>query len=101
VTEGLYLIECGEHKFNRYRLWWAEKSNGYTTDIDLAGRYSEAEAKSICDGLSPDRGERMWQVVQVLSGEAGPIQTWRPDPHSKPNRVIRAVLGKRFRRRRR
>lgn len=34
--------------------WWMANSNGYTTDIRLAGKYSEEEASRICKNRVSD-----------------------------------------------
>lgn len=35
-------------KWTEHVTWWKPESRGYTICVDKAGRYSEAEAKSIC-----------------------------------------------------
>ena len=32
-------------------VWWRPKSCGYTSYIEEAGKYTEEEAKEICDGV--------------------------------------------------
>lgn len=74
-ANGRYLIECREHQRSGaiHRLWWAEKSRGYTTDLDKAGRYSREEALSTVRGIS-DRDEVVWAESDVLNGKGGRIQ---------------------------
>lgn len=34
-----------------YALWWGPDQNGYYAELEAAGRYTRAEAESICAGL--------------------------------------------------
>jgi hypothetical protein len=47
---SLYLIAHIGHstKWQEHISWWKPESRGYTICVDKAGRYSEAEARSIC-----------------------------------------------------
>ncbi len=46
-----YLIAHVGHtgKLDEHICWWKPDSRGYTICVDKAGRYSEAEARSICE----------------------------------------------------
>ena len=48
TDETICLIWSNEH-----RAWWAPGRMGYTKTLDKAGRYSLAEAISICAGAIP------------------------------------------------
>jgi len=65
-----YLIESMEHQFGDYRCWWGPNSCGYTQNLYEAGRYTEAEAREICEKAGP-MNERMWKERDVYDGEAG------------------------------
>ena len=47
---GEYLIAHVGHtkKHDEHICWWRPESRGYTICVDKAGRYTEAEARSIC-----------------------------------------------------
>lgn len=62
--------------------------NGYTWQIDLAGRYSQEEADKICASLI-SRGERYFLESDVLEGRTGQIETdWRYWDKEKPLKVV-------------
>lgn len=66
---GEYLIWSNEH-----RAWWRPKSQGYTVKTKAAGRYSRAEALSICrarDGWDPSRAP---DEVPVLAADIAEIE---------------------------
>ena len=48
----MYLILCKE-RTHGVAMWWRPNSRGYTTDTELAGRYSKEEAL----GIAGIRGE--------------------------------------------
>jgi hypothetical protein len=44
----LYLVQCTTTNADGHLvLWWAPKRNGYTPDVDKAGRYTKVEAEEI------------------------------------------------------
>ncbi len=52
--DEIYLIQDIRQYVGNLLLWWGDKSSGYTTNFDLAGRYSKIEAESIMKS-HPDR----------------------------------------------
>lgn len=51
MTNDTFLIAHVGHtnKWDEHICWWKPDSKGYTICIDKAGRYSEKEARSICE----------------------------------------------------
>jgi hypothetical protein len=60
-----YLIWSWEHQ-----AWWGPNRCGYTTDVGLAGRYTEAEAGAITVGHIPP-GEEV-AVLEAWAIRRGP-----------------------------
>lgn len=42
-----HLIACMDRTFSDYILWWMPGGNGYTHDIDRAGRYTREEYERV------------------------------------------------------
>ena len=68
-----YLIWSHEHG-----QWWAPNSQGYTSDIDHAGRYSKSEAAEITVGHIPP-GEEV-AVLEVVAENHGNRIIWGIKP---------------------
>jgi len=50
--ENLYYIQSLKRGFlGNSALWWAPFSQGYTADLNQAGKYTEKEARGICTHL--------------------------------------------------
>lgn len=49
-----WLIACLEHGRRTEALWWRPDGNGYTTRIEEAGRYTEADARRIARNRESD-----------------------------------------------
>lgn len=47
-------------------LWWAKNSEGYTTDIKKAGKYSKQQAMNICVTRANDRA---WPCEYIDNNE--------------------------------
>ena len=73
-----YLIESIEHTHGDVVIWWRPNSLGYTDNIDEAGRYTKAEADSICElanrGAGTDLREIAWTETDVLAGAVGNVR---------------------------
>lgn len=61
--EPLYYIQNGY--VGNAILWWGKNSQGYTTEIDKAGKYTKLEAERICE--RPE--DRAWLCSHVDSCE--------------------------------
>jgi hypothetical protein len=78
-----WLILCHEHGDGAVCLWWRPNGAGYTTRLDEAGRYTEAEARSIEAGRQTDvavrlaEAEAAAQRVVPLSALPGAKSAWR------------------------
>lgn len=72
--EEKYLIESMEHTIGNNVAWWKPYHLGYTQNVNEAGRYSESEAREICEKAGP-KNERMWKESDVLSGKSGDLMT--------------------------
>ena len=74
-----YLIWSNEH-----RAWWKPSSQGYTTELSRAGRYSRDEAISICANAR-DR----WGAKSIPSE----IPVVARDVHEAEERDTQALAG--------
>lgn len=88
VEEKLFYIRSHKHDQhdqpgNELALWWCPNSQGYTYDLAKAGKYTEAEALSICGpfgvpithGKGPKRGRyddpsNIAYPVELVAGAA-------------------------------
>jgi hypothetical protein len=48
MEEELYYIRNKGYLGNAF-IWWGKDRNGYTCDINAAGRYTKEEAEKLCD----------------------------------------------------
>lgn len=53
-TEPLFLLQDSRSYVGNNVLWWAQDSNGYTTDVQGAHRYTQAEAQCQHDSRRTD-----------------------------------------------
>jgi hypothetical protein len=49
-----YFIQDKRSYVGNSIVWWGKNRSGYTTNIDLAGQYTEEEAKRICQDRKTD-----------------------------------------------
>jgi ABC-type branched-subunit amino acid transport system ATPase component len=54
-TEPTYYIQDTRSYVGNSVLWWRENGQGYTTDFDDAGVYSEAESARICKNRATEK----------------------------------------------
>ena len=72
VSDGKYFILTKAHEAIWPRgviLFWGPNSNGYSTTLELAGRYTKDEAESICK-LRPQSGNPLDFMVPCETVEA-------------------------------
>ena len=62
-TPKLYYIQSGFS--GNAILWWAENANGYTTDINEAGKFTEKFAKQVIN--NKDRQDIAWECSYIDS----------------------------------
>lgn len=73
--EGTYLILSLKWSDGLDRLnWWGADNNGYTYDIDRAGRYSAEKVAAHSDYYDNEETTRAVPEDDVFSGKLGPIQ---------------------------
>ena len=48
MTEELYYIQNGNHCCGNSAMWWGPNRGGYFCSLNKAGKYTKAEAESIC-----------------------------------------------------
>lgn len=81
MNDELYLIWSHEHG-----AWWRCASDGYTTRIENAGRYTREEAISICanarDGFSAKDVPTEIPVREIDALECLPIDQQRKTAHA-------------------
>jgi hypothetical protein len=65
-------------------MWWGLNRNGYTADLNKAGKYSEEEAKGICTN-NPEKNVA-WPVDYIDNNEKG-IQRVIDSQHMDSNNV--------------
>lgn len=68
-------------------LWWRPESKGYTTAVELAGRYTQDEARSICGSDSSKRGVRMVRESVALAASQTHTYCWIDDLLPKDREV--------------
>jgi len=67
-----YYIVLNSPHGSDYALFWRPNSQGYTRQIDLAGRYSEKKAKEICRM----RGEEFMVPCDEVEAVAVRVADW-------------------------
>ncbi len=65
MTETLFYIKNSKSIVGNSVIWWRPKSEGYTCNLDEAGKYSESEARSIVRCRPQE--DSMWPVEQIDS----------------------------------
>lgn len=66
-NEDLYFIRTEGYSGNAL-IWWRPNSQGYTSDIKKAGRYSKEETESICRGSRTELGYRCDKILNLGEG---------------------------------
>lgn len=62
IIEKLFYIQSEGYVGNSMT-WWRPDYGGYTTKIDNAGKYNEADADNICS--NPDKCNVAWPVEYI------------------------------------
>lgn len=79
-----WLILCQwRTQYHHEPVWWSPRQAGYTTELDDAGRYSDAEALAIAERMNGG-GDRPVQIVPLDDAERF-MQAHRRPNASRPD----------------
>lgn len=72
-NQELYYIEAVGKFVGNAMLWWRPDGNGYTANLDEAGKYTREKAERICSGF--DVKDRAWPVSYIDGNEKARVLT--------------------------